>query len=51
MYCAGDSYYAPRGHLPVVEAGFEYVEFSPIEPYSQTMEVVGRNMQAMASGQ
>jgi len=51
IYGAGDAYYAPPGHLPVLEAGCEYVEFSPIEPYSQTMEVVGRNMEAMAPEQ
>jgi hypothetical protein len=51
VYSAVDAYYAPSGHLPVLEAGCEYVEFSPIEPYVQTMEVVGRNMQAMAPGQ
>ena len=51
VYSAGDAYYAPPGHLPVLDAGCEYVEFSPVEPWAQTMEVVGRNMQAMAPGQ
>ena len=49
VYSAGDAYYAPPGHRPVLEAGCEYVEFSPIGPWAQTMEVVGRNMQAMTS--
>ena len=47
VYSAGDAYYAPPGHRPVLEAGCEYVEFSPVGPWAQTMEVVGRNMQAM----
>ena len=51
VYNSGDAYYAPPGHRPVLEAGCEYVEFSPAGPWAQTMEVVGRNMQAMAPGQ
>lgn len=47
VYKAGDVYYAPAGHTPLIGANTEWVEFSPIEPYQQTMEVVGRNMAAM----
>ena len=39
-YEAGDAYYAPPGHIPVVAAGTEVVEFSPTGEYEKTMEVV-----------
>jgi hypothetical protein len=48
---AGDAYYAPPGHIPVIEAGTEVVEFSPTEEYGSTMQVVAKNLQAaMADG-
>lgn len=47
VYNAGDVYYAPPGHTPSIGDQTEYIEFSPQEPYHQTMEVVGRNMAAM----
>jgi len=47
VYEAGDAYYAPPGHIPVVTEGTEVVEFSPTEEYSRTMEVVGRNVGAL----
>src|SRR3954453_14609972 len=37
IYTAGDAYYIPAGHLPVVIAGTEVVEFSPTEALQQTM--------------
>ncbi len=46
VYGTGELYYAPPGHTPVLEAGCEYVEFSPSDELSKTMEVVERNMQA-----
>jgi hypothetical protein len=49
-YQTGDAYYAPPGHIPVVTAGTEIVEFSPTEPYQQTIEVVGRNLAALQAG-
>jgi hypothetical protein len=48
-YEAGDAYYAPPGHIPVVTAGAEVVEFSPTEAYARTMEVLGRNLAALAA--
>jgi hypothetical protein len=45
-YTAGDAYYIPPGHLPLVIAGSEVVEFSPTELLQQTMRVVGANMAA-----
>jgi hypothetical protein len=50
VYEAGDAYYAPPGHVPVVTAGTELVEFSPTEDYGRTMEVVARNVAAMQAG-
>src|SRR5919197_847042 len=43
VYEAGDAYYAPPGHIPVVEAGTEGVEFSPAAEYAKTVEVLSRN--------
>lgn len=45
---AGDAYYVGAGHTPVLYAGTEVVEFSPTEELGRTLEVVTRNMQAMA---
>jgi mannose-6-phosphate isomerase-like protein (cupin superfamily) len=46
-YETGDAYYAPPGHVPVIAAGTEIIEFSPTEEYGRTMEVIGRNLAAM----
>ncbi|MGE5407240.1 MAG: cupin domain-containing protein [Syntrophothermus sp.] len=46
-FVAGDAYYAPAGHVPVVTAGTEVVEFSPAAEFGRTMEVLGRNLAAM----
>jgi hypothetical protein len=43
---AGDAYYAPAGHLPLVTAGTSVVEFSPAEGLDQTMVVIQRNLAA-----
>jgi hypothetical protein len=43
-YGVGDAYYAEPGHLPLVFAGAEIVEFSPTDLLRQTMSVVGANM-------
>ena len=45
-YAAGDVYYAPAGHTPVMTAGTEVVEFSPAEALNATMTVVGANLAA-----
>jgi hypothetical protein len=47
VYEAGDAYYAPPGHIPVVSAGTEVVEFSPTEEYVRTLEVLERNLAAI----
>jgi len=43
---AGDAYYVPPGHTPVMFEGCELVEFSPTEELGKTMEVVMANLQA-----
>jgi hypothetical protein len=48
-HVAGDAYYAPPGHTPVVTADTEVVEFSPTDLLQQTIAVVGANMQASAT--
>ena len=50
VYETGDAYYAPPGHIPVVTADTEIVEFSPAEEYHRTLEVVGRNLAAAQAG-
>jgi hypothetical protein len=50
VFRAGDAYYAAPGHVPLVLAGTELVEFSPTRELQQTMTVVGAAMQAMAEG-
>jgi hypothetical protein len=47
VYEAGDAYYAPPGHVPVIDAGTEIVEFSPTEQYNRTMAVAERNLASM----
>jgi hypothetical protein len=44
---SGDAYYAPPGHIPVVAAGTEVIEFSPTEEYGRTMQVAARNLAAI----
>jgi len=46
IYEAGDAYYVPPGHIPVVTAGTEVVEFSPTDEYAKTLEVLSRNLAA-----
>ena len=50
VYETGDAYYAPPGHIPVVTADTEVVEFSPTADYNRTLEVVSRNLAAAAAG-
>jgi hypothetical protein len=47
VYEAGDAYYAPPGHIPVVDAGTDVIEFSPTEEYARTMEVLASNLAAI----
>ena len=45
-YVAGDAYVAPPGHLPLMFAGTELVEFTPSEELGQVMAVIGANLEA-----
>jgi hypothetical protein len=47
VFNAGDAYHVGPGHLPVIGDDTEYVEFSPADLFQQTMEIVGRNFEAM----
>jgi hypothetical protein len=48
-YVAGDAYYAPPGHLPLVTAGSSIVEFSPTADLERTMSVVSANLARVAA--
>lgn len=48
-YETGDAYYAPPGHIPVISAGTDIVEFSPTDDYRRTIEVVNANLAALAN--
>jgi hypothetical protein len=48
VYQQGEVYYVAPGHLPIFEAGAEYIELSPAEAFAKTLEVVERNMAATA---
>jgi mannose-6-phosphate isomerase-like protein (cupin superfamily) len=43
----GDAFYLPPGHIPVVEAGTEYIQFSPSKELEEVSSTIVRNMQAM----
>lgn len=43
---AGDAYSMAPGHLPLIFAGTEVIEFSPTAQLRETMAVVGANMAA-----
>ncbi len=47
IYETGDAYYGPPGHVPIVGADTELVEFSPTEEYGRTMAVVTQNLAAL----
>lgn len=47
---AGDAYYMAPGHIPFLTAGTEVIEFSDINLYGQTMEVINKNMEAFLGG-
>ena len=48
VFEAGDAYFVPPGHTPVLYAGTRVVEFSPSERLAETIEVVTKNMEAVA---
>ncbi len=44
IYTVGDIYLARPGHVPVVNAGTEIIEFSRTDELAETMSVLGANM-------
>jgi hypothetical protein len=44
---AGDAFYLPPGHIPLAEAGSEYVQFSPAEQLHAVSAAMVKNMEAM----
>jgi len=46
VFTAGDAYYGAPGHLPLLFAGTELVEFSPTAALNETMGVIGKNLEA-----
>ena len=46
VFTAGDAYYGAPGHLPLLFGGTELVEFSPTGPLNETMDVIGKNLDA-----
>jgi AraC-like ligand binding domain len=51
VFEAGDAFYLPPGHIPIVTAGTEIVQFSPAQELARTSEAMVRNMQAMQGAQ
>lgn len=47
-YIAGDAYVVAPGHSPLIAAGTSVVEFSRTSELQPVMEVIGRNIEAMA---
>ena len=43
----GDAFYVPPGHIPIVEAGTEFVQFSPKDELKAVGEVMERNARAL----
>jgi hypothetical protein len=46
-YEAGDAFYAPPGHVPKIDAGTEYVQFSPTDGVKVVGETIERNLARM----
>ncbi len=49
VFEAGDAFYLPPGHVPVHDAGSEYVQFSPSEALHEVSATIVSNMQAMSA--
>ncbi len=47
-YVEGDAYVAGPGHSPLISAGTSTVEFTRTADLQPVMEVIGRNIEAMA---
>ena len=46
---AGEAYYAPPGHLTLLHAGTEVIEFSPTHELNETFAVIEQNLAASTS--
>jgi hypothetical protein len=46
VFQAGDAYYGAPGHLPLIFAGTDLIEFSPTDAFNETMTIVGANLEA-----
>jgi hypothetical protein len=46
VFQAGDAYYGRPGHLPLMFAGTELVEFSPTEALNELLATLGANLEA-----
>lgn len=47
VFNAGDAFYLPPGHIPLVEAGSEYVQFSPREELRIVAAAMMKNAQTL----
>jgi hypothetical protein len=47
VFEAGDAFYLPPGHVPLAEAGSEFVQFSPAAELQTVAAAIMRNVQAM----
>jgi hypothetical protein len=47
-YVEGDAYVAAPGHRPLIAAGTSVVEFSRTAELKPVMDVIGRNLEAIA---
>lgn len=50
VFEAGDAFFTPPGHTPLVEAGTEIVQFSPADELRTTEAAMMKNMQEMQGG-
>jgi hypothetical protein len=49
-YVTGDAFYAPPGHVPTIETGTEYVQFSPTDGVRVVSETIQRKVAQMQMG-
>jgi hypothetical protein len=47
VFEAGDAFYLPPGHVPLAEAGSEFVQFSPSEEFRVVTAAMMKNMLEM----
>jgi 5-deoxy-D-glucuronate isomerase len=47
VFETGDAFYVPPGHTQRVEAGTEYLQFSPSQELAEVSAAIMRNMQEM----